>query len=83
MKSQSKPKKFIKRYSTAIIEALASKISASSPLSHRLTKGELREVFVTNILGSFLTRQFDIGTGIIINQKEEQSNQTDIIICDN
>lgn len=83
MKSQSKPKKLIKRYSTAIIEALASKISASSPLSHRLTKGELREVFVTNILGSFLTRQFDIGTGIIINQKEEQSNQTDIIIYDN
>lgn len=48
-----------------------------------MTKGELRELFVTNILDSFLTKQFDIGTGIIINQKEEQSNQTDIIIYDN
>ena len=79
----SKPKNLIKRYSSAIIGGLVSKISASSPLNHRLTKGELRELFVTNILKSFLTKQFDIGTGIIINQKEEQSNQTDIIIYDN
>jgi len=79
----SKPKNLIKRYSSAIIEGLVSKVSASSPLNHRLTKGELRELFVTNILKSFLTKQFDIGTGIIINQKEEQSNQTDIIIYDN
>lgn len=83
MKSQSKPKKLIKRYSSAIIKGLACKVSASSPLNHRLTKGELRELFVTNVLASFLTKQFDTGTGIIVNQKEEQSNQTDIIIYDN
>ncbi|MEW6672563.1 MAG: DUF6602 domain-containing protein [Thermodesulfobacteriota bacterium] len=51
-------------------------------MKRRLTKGELRELFITNILRLFLTKQFDIGTGIIINQKEEQSNQTDIIIYD-
>ena len=83
MKSKGKPKKLIKRYSTAIIDGLVKKISASSPLNHRLTKGELRELFVTNILAAFLTKQFDTGTGIIINQREEQSNQTDIIIYDN
>lgn len=60
-----------------------SKIDASSTLKHRLTKGELRELFTVNVLNSFLTSQFSIGSGIIINQKEEQSNQTDIIIYDN
>lgn len=83
MKSQGKPKDLVKRYSSAIVEALVSKVRASSPLDHRLTKGELRELFVTNVLASFLTRQFDVGTGIIINQKEDQSRQTDIVIYDN
>lgn len=80
---KSKPKNLIKRYSTAMIEGLEKKIDASSLINHKLTKGELRELFVTNILRHFLTNQFDIGTGIVINQNEEQSNQTDIVIYDN
>jgi hypothetical protein len=83
MNNNWKPKKLIKKYSSAIIEGLDRKINASSSLDHKLTKGELRELFISNILSSFLTSQFDIGTGIIINQKEEQSNQTDIILYDN
>ena len=83
MKAPSKPGDLIKRYSTALVEGLVGKISASSPLRHRLTKGELRELFVTNLLSPFLTKQFDIGSGIVINQKEEQSDQTDMIIYDN
>ncbi|MHA2219827.1 MAG: DUF6602 domain-containing protein [Candidatus Hodarchaeales archaeon] len=83
MKKWQKPKKLIKKYSTAIIEGLDKKIKASSSLNHKLTKGELRELFVSSILSSFLTNQFDSGTGIVINQKEEQSNQTDIILYDN
>ena len=43
----------------------------------------MRELFVPNILSPFLSKQFDIGSGIVINQKEEQSDQTDIIIYDN
>ena len=43
-----KPRNLIKRYSTAIIEGLEKKIDASSPIEHKLTKGELRELFVTN-----------------------------------
>lgn len=78
-----KPGNLIKRYSTSMVEGLVGKVSASSPLQHKLTKGELRELFVTNLLSPFLTSQFDIGSGIIINQKEEQSDQTDIIIYDN
>ena len=83
MHHKPKPKNLIKRYSSAIIEGLDRKIAASSPIKHKLTKGELRELFVTNIVRHFLTKQFEVGTGIIINQKEEQSNQTDIIIYDN
>jgi hypothetical protein len=73
----------IQKHSSAIIRGLFEKISALSDLNHKLTKGELRELFVTNILESFLTNQFDIGSGIIINQSGIQSNQTDIIIYDN
>ena len=51
---KSKPKDLIKRYSTAIIEGLERKIVASSTINHKLTKGELRELFVTNILKHFL-----------------------------
>jgi len=82
MTHTKKPLNLIKRYSTAMVEGFIGKVSASSPLQHRLTKGELRELFVTNLLSPFLTKQFD-RPGIIINQKEEQSNQTDIIIYDN
>lgn len=83
MTNESKPKDLIKRYSSALIDGLIKKVSASSPLKHRLTKGELRELFITNVLKQYLTSQFDIGTGIIINQKGEQSNQIDIVIYDN
>jgi len=52
-------------------------------MEHKLTKGELRELFATNIFRSFLTSQLDIGSGIIINQAGIQSKQTDIIVYDN
>src|SRR2546426_12636818 len=83
MERSLKPKGLIKRYSTAIIEGMERKIYASASLEHKLTKGELGELFVSTVLTSFLTSQFDIGTGIVINQRETQSNQTDIILCDN
>ena len=82
-KNTDKPKDLISRYFSAIIEGLVKKIEASSPLNHKLTKGELRELFASNILTHFLTQQYGIGTGIIINQDKVQSNQTDIIIYDN
>ena len=83
MSKITKNNKLIKTYASALIAGLDSMVSASSSLNHKLSKGELRELFVTNILREFLTKQFDIGSGIIINQKEDQSNQTDIIIYDN
>jgi len=83
MTTKQKPRDLIKKYSTAIIEGLEAKIRASSSVNHKLTKGELRELFVSTVLASFLSNQFDVGTGIVVNQKEEQSRQTDIILYDN
>jgi hypothetical protein len=73
----------IQKYATAIISGLMEKVKSLSDLKHNLTKGELRELFVNEILSSFLTDQFGIGSGIIINQAGLQSNQNDIIIYDN
>lgn len=72
----------IQKYSTALVRSLIEKIESLSDLDHKLAKGELRELFVADILKQFLTSQFDIGSGIVINQKGEQSRQTDIIIYD-
>ena len=73
----------IQSYSTSIVRGFIERTKSLSNLNHRLLKGELRELFVSDILSSFLTNQFGIGSGIIINQKGDQSNQTDIIIYDN
>jgi hypothetical protein len=73
----------IQSYSTSIVRGFIERTRSISNLDHRLLKGELRELFVSDILGSFLTNQFGIGSGIIVNQKGEQSNQSDIIIYDN
>lgn len=73
----------IQKYSTVLIKGLIEKVISLRQLNHRVTKGQLREIFVSDILNSFLTSQFSIGSGIIINQKGEQSNQNDIIIYDN
>lgn len=72
----------IQQYSTSIVKGFIERTKSLSKLNHRLLKGELREIFVSQILKSFLTFQFGIGSGIIINQKGEQSDQTDIIIYD-
>ena len=70
----------IQIYSSSAIKALVEKIDDLYHLDHKLTTGELRELFISNIFNSFLTSQFSIGSGIIINQEGEQSKQTDIII---
>ncbi len=51
-------------------------------LKHKLTEGQLKELFLTDVLKLFLSQQFDVGSGIVINHKGEESNQTDVIIYD-
>lgn len=78
-----KPRTLVQEYSTVVIKSLVEKAETLKKLVHRPTHGQLKEFFVSNALKLFLTSQFGIGSGVIVNQKGEQSNQTDIIIYDN
>ena len=82
MKTNRPQRNLIHSYTSAMVAGVIGKIEASFHLSHKLTKGELRELFICDLLNPFLTSQFDIGTGIVINQRGDQSNQTDIVIYD-
>jgi hypothetical protein len=62
---------------------MLERVKGLSSLNHKLTKGELKELFVSAILRRFLPIQFDIGTGIIVNHRGDQSRQTDVVIYDN
>jgi len=72
----------IQKDSSSVIGGMLERIDTISAMDHRLTKGELRELFVSGVLKKFLSSQFDIGSGIIINHKGDQSKQTDIVIYD-
>lgn len=73
----------IKEYSSALAKSLIARSRSLSGLKHRQLKGILRELFVTDALDPYLTNQFSIGTGIVVNQRGEQSSQIDIIVYDN
>lgn len=72
----------IKDYSTSLVKALFEKVKSIRKLNHKLTKGELRELFLNDLLLNFLTDQFGVGTGVIIDSYGEESKQIDIIIYD-
>ena len=42
--------KLIKKYSSAIVDGFVKKAEACGALEHELTKGEIRELFVSNVL---------------------------------
>ncbi len=73
----------IQQYFSATVRALAEMAKGLSGIEHRLTKGQFREFLVSRILSAFLTSEFGIGTGIVVNKNGQESNQTDIIIYDN
>lgn len=73
----------IKDYASSVVAGFLSRVNALQKLDHKLTKGELRELFVSDVLHSFLSSQFSIGSGIVINQAGTQSRQTDVVIYDN
>jgi hypothetical protein len=72
----------IQQHTSAIIKNFIQEADALKNLDHRLLKGRLRELFTLRILKKFLTSQFGIGTGVIINQRGEQSKEIDIVIYD-
>ena len=52
-------------------------------MNHKLTQGELNEIFLQSLLKHFLPAYLSTGSGVVINNKGEQSKQTDIVIYDN
>ncbi|HUT88962.1 MAG TPA: DUF6602 domain-containing protein [Thermoguttaceae bacterium] len=73
----------IQKYATSMVSALIEQVESVCDVEHRHTKGLFRELFVKNVLERYLTAQFGIGSGIVVNQRGDQSRQTDIIIYDN
>ena len=72
----------IQKRISVIIGNLIRDVNSITDLNHPGIKGTLVESFNKNILGSFLTSQFGVGYGVIVNHLGVQSAQTDIIIYD-
>lgn len=73
----------VQAFATTIVKNFISKLKALQRLRHTVTNGQLKEFFVSGILENFLPSQFGTATGIIVNQRGDQSRQVDIIIYDN
>lgn len=73
----------IKDYSTALIKGFYERVMSIQGLKHNLSKGEIRELFLNDLLSNYLTDQFGIGTGIVVDSFGNQSHQMDIVIFDN
>lgn len=56
--------------------------SSISGLLHAGTKGQLRELFVRQLLQPILPDKYIIGSGNIITAYNQVSNQIDVIVCD-
>lgn len=72
----------LQKYASDLVNNMIRKIHTLAGVNHKLSKGEIREVFASELLRFFLPEHLGIGSGIIINQASKQSNQTDIIIFD-
>lgn len=73
----------VQKYSISIVRGMVEKAHSLSGMGHQPTKGQLRELFVAEALTPFLTSQFGVKTGVVVNQEGYESNQTDILIYDN
>ena len=74
---------FAKDNATDLIRNLVEQGRSMGALKHKLTQGELKELRISEVLKPFLTSQFNIGNGLIVNRDGKESRQTDIIIYDN
>ena len=70
-------------YASAIVDGMLMVSRSLASLEHGTSKGTLRELLVSTVIRRFLSSQFSISSGIVINQQRQQSGQTDIVIFDN
>ncbi|MGD8506468.1 MAG: hypothetical protein PVF15_07380 [Candidatus Bathyarchaeota archaeon] len=73
----------IQKHTSKIIRGFISEVEALKDFANPELKGRLRELFTSKILKKFLTEQFGVGKGAIINQRGEYSKEIDIVIYDN
>jgi len=64
----------------AKIKNTLNKSESVSNVKHALTKGDAREIFVSELLKPFLNPNLCISKGIIIDSQNTQSDEVDIII---
>ena len=76
-------KKLLHDYFSGRLVGLVAQAKALTELKHKLTKGELREIFLKGLLEDFLPNYLSVGSGVIINNQGDQSHATDIVIYDN
>jgi hypothetical protein len=66
----------------ARIQAAIGAAKASTGISHRGMKGEIREILVKDLLRPLLPSDLGVGTGQIISALGETSSQQDIVLYD-
>jgi hypothetical protein len=72
----------IQQHTSALIKGLIAESKALKTFDQTTVKGRLIELFTSRLLSRFLTSQFGVGSGVIINQIGKRSSQIDIIIYD-
>jgi hypothetical protein len=72
----------IQEHTSELVKGLINESKALRNLDQTTVKGRLKELFISKLLKKFLSSQFGIGSGVIINQAGKMSKQIDIIIYD-
>ena len=72
----------IKKILNARIDLMRSLYSATAEINHSNEKGGFREYFISELIEPLLPSPFGIGSGIVVDNKGNQSTQLDIIIYD-
>lgn len=72
----------VQLYSSELIRHLKIITSTINGLEHRVKKGQMRELFVENLVKRFVPIQFETGNGFIVNQCGDISKEFDVIIYD-
>jgi len=66
----------------AKVSAAVAASKAAAEVKHKGLKGQLREIFIRDLLRPFLPSDVGVGTGEVISHTDQTSTQQDVIIYD-
>ncbi|MGD8446752.1 MAG: hypothetical protein PVH85_33195 [Desulfobacterales bacterium] len=72
----------LRNYTKAIIESCISQAKSLSKKGQKIKKDALREAFIYDLLKHFLPPFFGVDSGIVINNKGNESKEIDLIFYD-